>query len=283
MYSLLVSRVAFVMVLTQQFRRMIHDDPSDTGCCRGTGIMCFAEGFSLEGSNSIKKNYFGDEGHHKQQKKIGNDMVHDDDATRLLLSTQLEIMSVALQTAGELTSDMASKLPNWYSSKEGLTGESPAVFGSCGMSFTQAGESIAPRPPFERTLATSTAQSKQPNRLRVQFQNLSSDLASAACALDPIGISANLDLVCEALDGLVGDNPQPQHCDQVVQALCDCGQDLQDYGDLLCTEDSKSYHDETSAGRILSNAGQEIRNAGNAFSIIPFDVLRQQLQQEGMV
>ena len=34
---------------------------------------------------------------------------------------------------------MAERLPNWYSSKQGLTEESPAVFGTAGMGLTHAG------------------------------------------------------------------------------------------------------------------------------------------------
>ena len=202
---------------------------------------------------------------------IKNRAMSNDANDLKLLFHQLGIMSVSLQNAGELTSDMASKLPNWYSSKEGLTGESPAVFGGCGMSFTQAGDSIAPQP-------IQATKRKEEHDLRLKFQNLSSDLASAACALDPIGISANLDLACDAIDKLVGANPEEALCSQLVQALHGCGQDLVDYGELLCAEDSKSKDDKSSAGRILAQAGQEVRNAGDAFSTIPWAVLHEQLR-----
>lgn len=43
---------------------------------------------------------------------------------------------------GAATSDVAERLPNWYSSKQGLTEENPAVFGSAGMGLTQAGDTL---------------------------------------------------------------------------------------------------------------------------------------------
>ena len=83
--------------------------------------------------------------------------------------------------AGELTADMASRLPNWYSSKEGLTGESPAVFGGCGMALIQAGQSLA--------VGNEHQQKSSSQRLFA----CASDLASAACALDPISLSNDMD------------------------------------------------------------------------------------------
>ena len=55
---------------------------------------------------------------------------------------KVELMGRALEEAGTLTAGMASRLPKWYSSKEGLTGESPAVFGAGGIALSQAGQAL---------------------------------------------------------------------------------------------------------------------------------------------
>ena len=234
---------------------------------------------------------------------IPNHFADTNDSENLsLLIKQLALMSQSFLTAGELISDMACKLPNWYSSKEGLTGESPAVFGSCGMSFIQASDSISTNgiDSASKTSASSSSSSSTTgttkaasSNLKLQLQYLSSDLASAACALDPIGISANLDLACEAIDNLIiecsdetdassdggSKGRVQQYCTQFVQALYGCCKDLQNYGDLLCAEDSKAIDDASSAGNILAQAGDGVRSAGDAFSLIPIQTLIEQLSK----
>ena len=235
---------------------------------------------------------------------IPNHFADTNDSENLsLLIKQLALMSQSFLTAGELISDMACKLPNWYSSKEGLTGESPAVFGSCGMSFIQASDSISTNGianasktslSSEESSSSTTKNTKAASsNLKLQLQYLSSDLASAACALDPIGISANLDLACEAIDNLIiecsdetdassdsgSKGRVEQYCTQFAQALYGCCQDLQNYGDLLCAEDSKAIDDASSAGNILAQAGDGVRSAGDAFSLIPTQTLIEQLSK----
>lgn len=53
-----------------------------------------------------------------------------------------EAAGCALVAAGEMISNAACILPNWYSSKEGLAGERPAVFGGAGTALCQAGEGL---------------------------------------------------------------------------------------------------------------------------------------------
>ena len=45
----------------------------------------------------------------------------------------------AIRAAGAATSDVAERLPNWYSSKQGLTEENPTVFGSAGLGLGVGG------------------------------------------------------------------------------------------------------------------------------------------------
>ena len=74
----------------------------------------------------------------------------------------------AIRAAGAATSDVAERLPNWYSSKQGLTEESPAVFGTAGMGLTHAGRAL------------------------VEGRDPAADIRFAACALEPIDLDADL-------------------------------------------------------------------------------------------
>ena len=74
----------------------------------------------------------------------------------------------AIRAAGAATSDVAERLPNWYSSKQGLTEESPAVFGTAGMGLTHAGGAL------------------------VDGRDPAADITFAACALEPIELDTDL-------------------------------------------------------------------------------------------
>ena len=88
---------------------------------------------------------------------------------------QLALAGESLAAAGEYLSKAACTLPNWYSSKEGLSGESPAVFGSGGTALTQAGESLLVLKDESSSESISRAISGCVN-----------DLLVAACALEPV-------------------------------------------------------------------------------------------------
>lgn len=175
--------------------------------------------------------------------------------------------SAAFITAGELTSDMASKLPNWYSSKEGLTGESPAVFGGCGMSLVQAGTSLLAQ---ERTAGRLSS-------VTDRLESCACDLASAACALDPIGIGEPMDRACGAMyDWVALELHQQENSEyssnsassinELSNALIDCEASFREYGELLLAEDT--LQGENAAGSILSRAGDHLGRAAAAFSQI---------------
>ena len=55
---------------------------------------------------------------------------------------QLTAAGEAFLVAGEALSEAANRLPHFYSSKQGLTDENPAVFGGGGQGLTQAGEAL---------------------------------------------------------------------------------------------------------------------------------------------
>ena len=69
---------------------------------------------------------------------------------------------------------MAERLPNWYSSKQGLTEENPTVFGSAGLGLTHAGERI------------------------IAGDDCVADITFAACALEPIELDADLYAAADA-------------------------------------------------------------------------------------
>ena len=194
----------------------------------------------------------------------GNDQ-HD-------INDQLEELSLCFQRAGDLTSDMASKLPNWFSSKEGLTGESPAVFGAGGMALRQAGESLAEE---KKDVGNATR-----NWLAVCLENLAGDLANAACQFEPIGIGDDLERACDCLEGMLkaastGEDGDAFKLDAGT-ALQTSGDSFRDYGILLCAED-KASSSEDSAGRILSRAGEQLHQAGDILISIPWLALEQAL------
>ena len=80
----------------------------------------------------------------------------------------------AIRAAGAATSDVAERLPNWYSSKQGLTEESPAVFGTAGMGLTHAGGAL------------------------VDGRDPAADITFAACALEPIELDTDLQAAADA-------------------------------------------------------------------------------------
>lgn len=200
------------------------------------------------------------------------------------LSQCLAKASRALLQAGDLTSDMASKLPNWYSSKEGLTGESPAVFGGCGMALTQAGHSLQG---VQGAMTVNTAEplsssSSSPTAtLAARFKGCACDLASASCALEPIGIGEEMDRAWGALDEMAAgcenaERSEPDDDDalqriveaqaDLQQALYNAGERFREYGELLSAEDSNQG--ENSAGKVLSRAGDELERASGAFGMM---------------
>ena len=86
----------------------------------------------------------------------------------------------AIRAAGAATSDVAERLPNWYSSKQGLTEESPAVFGTAGMGLTHAGGAL------------------------VDGRDPAADITFAACALEPIELDTDLH---DAADAFLANDP----------------------------------------------------------------------------
>ena len=84
------------------------------------------------------------------------------------------------RSAGAATSDVAERLPNWYSSKQGLTEENPTVFGSAGLGLEQAGDRL------------------------VAGDDCVADITFAACALEPIELDADLH---DAADAFLANDP----------------------------------------------------------------------------
>jgi len=87
-------------------------------------------------------------------------------------TNHLGAAGTALLSAGEAFSLAANRLPHFYSSKQGLTDENPAVFGGGGLALTQAGESW---------VAGGAA-----------IEDSASDLFFAACQLEPLELGTRL-------------------------------------------------------------------------------------------
>jgi hypothetical protein len=175
-------------------------------------------------------------------------------------------MSTALQQAGELTSSMASKLPNWYSSKQGLTCESPAVFGAGGLALSQAGESLEPG-----------------RSVHSRLGSCASDLAFASCHFEPIGElgSVDFDAACGALETLLFREEDMDHLLQhAASCFQACSEQFVQYGHLLCAEDHATTDNDSSAGCMLMQAGQQLRVVGEALLEISTVELARALQEE---
>lgn len=164
--------------------------------------------------------------------------------------TQQEYIQVGthLVDAGECISKAACILPNWYSSKEGLTGESPAVFGSAGTALCQAGESLSS------------------GGIRACI----SDLYVTACALEPIGLEACMEAVAIALESSATtreeDNASSSWNDrlQAAIALEESANEFDEYGKALDAEEHQSDHDRDTAGGLLHSAATSLRMAADS-------------------
>jgi hypothetical protein len=149
-----------------------------------------------------------------------------------------EAAGCSLVAAGEMISNAACILPNWYSSKEGLTGESPAVFGGAGTALCQAGEG-----------------------LQASIQDCVGDLFLASCCLDPIGLGDTMERVAEAL--------QEKDFTEAALALEQSADEFEDYGKALDAEEHQSDHDRETAGILLQSAAVAFRSVADAWRRIP--------------
>lgn len=199
-----------------------------------------------------------------------------EDATALSVSSrsevhdQLLLLGESLHNAGELTADMACKLPNWYSSKEGLSGESPAVFGGAGLGLMQAGQSLL------------LLQEENTMSIRTQWLACAGDIAATSCALDPIFMGDELEEACELLFNQVKRVDNADDADGLKsagEAFQDAAGAFDNYGTLLCNEDHAT-DTEGSAGAILSKAGKELHRAGEILKTISWPDLRKSLLLE---
>ena len=136
----------------------------------------------------------------------------------------------AIRAAGAATSDVAERLPNWYSSKQGLTEENPTVFGSAGLGLSHAGERLE------------------------AGDDCVADITFAACALEPIGLDTDLHAAADAF--LEDDHHSAAGSFDAASAAFD------QYAELLSREDHADTHE--GAGATLSRAASALRDAANA-------------------
>ena len=136
----------------------------------------------------------------------------------------------AIRAAGAATSDVAERLPNWYSSKQGLTEESPAVFGTAGMGLTHAGGAL------------------------VDGRDPAADITFAACALEPIELDTDLH---DAADAFLANDPHA-----AADSFDAASAAFDVYAELLSREDHADTHE--GAGATLARAASALRDAANA-------------------
>ena len=146
------------------------------------------------------------------------------------LSPDFGAAGEAIRAAGAATSDVAERLPNWYSSKQGLTEESPAVFGTAGMGLTHAGERI------------------------ISGDDCVADITFAACALEPIELDADLH---DAADAFLANDPHA-----AADSFDAASAAFEVYAELLRREDHADTHE--GAGATLARAASALRDAANA-------------------
>ena len=136
----------------------------------------------------------------------------------------------AIRAAGAATSDVAERLPNWYSSKQGLTEENPTVFGSAGLGLEQAGDRL------------------------VAGDDCVADITFAACALEPIELDADLH---DAADAFLANDPHA-----AADSFDAASVAFDQYAELLSREDHADTHE--GAGATLARAAFALRDAANA-------------------
>ena len=127
-------------------------------------------------------------------------------------------------------SDVAERLPNWYSSKQGLTEENPTVFGSAGLGLEQAGDRL------------------------VAGDDCVADITFAACALEPIELDADLH---DAADAFLANDPHA-----AAESFDAASVAFDQYAELLSREDHADTHE--GAGATLARAASALRDAANA-------------------
>ena len=136
----------------------------------------------------------------------------------------------AIRAAGAATSDVAERLPNWYSSKQGLTEENPTVFGSAGLGLEQAGDRL------------------------VAGDDCVADITFAACALEPIELDADLH---DAADAFLANDPHA-----AADSFDAASAAFDQYAELLSREDHADTHE--GAGATLARAASALRDAAAA-------------------
>ena len=146
------------------------------------------------------------------------------------LSPDFGAAGEAIRVAGAATSDVAERLPNWYSSKQGLTEESPAVFGTAGMGLTHAGGAL------------------------VDGRDPAADITFAACALEPIELDTDLH---DAADAFLANDPHA-----AAESFDAAAASFDVYAELLSREDHADTHE--GAGATLARAASALRDAANA-------------------
>ena len=148
----------------------------------------------------------------------------------------------ALTKAGDYLSKAACCLPNWYSSKEGLSGESPAVFGGGGTALVQAGESLQ----------------------KGQVDGCVSDLFTAACALEPVELHRSMEEAAISLEKSRS-GERDENILAAATALEELASQMEDYGAALDAEEQSSHSERETAGGFLAQAAFEFRRAAESF------------------
>ena len=146
------------------------------------------------------------------------------------LSPDFGAAGEAIRAAGAATSDVAERLPNWYSSKQGLTEESPAVFGTAGMGLTHAGGAL------------------------VDGRDPAADVTFAACALEPIELDTDLH---DVADAFLANDPHA-----AAESFYAVAASFYVYTELLSREDHADTYE--GAGATIARAASALRDAANA-------------------
>ena len=154
-------------------------------------------------------------------------------ACRLAATAQLNAAGEAFLSAGECFALAANRLPHFFSSKQGLTDENPAVFGGGGLAFTNAGEVL---------LADGAA-----------AEDSASDLFFAACQLEPLELGVHFEGAGAALE-----DSDPSGAQRELEAAAD---DVHSYGVQLA---DAATDDGESAGALLQRAAAALRVAATA-------------------
>jgi hypothetical protein len=137
----------------------------------------------------------------------------------------------------------ANNLPSFYSSKQGMTNENPAVFGGGGLALTNAGEAF---------------------KMDGDLHQVASDFHYAACALEPVELGFPFQRAGDILEGDGGGALAPRQLRRASAALRAAAWSIDQYGSLLCQE----ADGEESAGGQLKQSASHLRKASTAIRLM---------------